>query len=47
MQAAPAAQGVFIDPDDPPEVQEKLLKLEAQLRRADRYLGPPMKRRTD
>ena len=47
MQAAAAAQGVLIDPNDPPEVQEKLLKLEAQLRRADRYLGPPMKRRTD
>lgn len=47
MQTAPAAQSILVDPDDPPEVQEKLLKLEAQLRRADRYLGPPMKRRTD
>lgn len=47
MRTAGAAEGVLIDPDDPPEVQAKLLKLEAQLRRADRYLGPPMKRRTD
>ena len=45
--AATAVEGTFVDPDDPPEVQQMFLNIEAQLRRADRYLGPPMKKRTD
>jgi hypothetical protein len=42
-----APQGLYVDPDDPPEVQEKFLRIEAQLRQVDRYLGPPIKRRQD
>lgn len=45
--AAVPVQGTFVDPNDPPEVQQMFLDIEAQLRRADRYLGPPLKRRTE
>ena len=44
---ATAVQGAFVDPEDPPEVQQMFLDIEAQLRRADRYLGPPLKKRTE
>ena len=45
--AATAVQGTFVDPEDPPEVQQMYLDIEAQLRRADRYLGPPIKKRSE
>ncbi len=45
--AAIAVQGTFVDPEDPPEVQQMYLDIEAQLRRADRYLGPPIKKRSE
>lgn len=41
-----APQSALISPDDPPEVQEKLLKIEARLQQADWFLGQS-KRRTD
>jgi len=47
MPAWTAPQGDFVKPDQSPQVQAKLLRLEAQFRQADRYLGPPMKRREE
>ncbi|MEO8713918.1 MAG: hypothetical protein ABI369_02790 [Acetobacteraceae bacterium] len=41
-----APSGTLISPDDPPEVQEQLSKLEARLQQADWFLGQS-KRRTD
>jgi hypothetical protein len=45
MPAWTAPEGRFVDPNDPPDVQQEFLKLEATLRQVDRYLGPPIKRR--
>jgi len=47
MPAWTAPQGDFVKPDQSPQVQAKLLRLEAQFRQADRYFGPPMKRREE
>jgi hypothetical protein len=47
MPAWTAPQGDFVKPDQSPAVQAKLLRLEATFRQADRYLGPPIKRRDD
>jgi hypothetical protein len=44
--ARPSPQGALVSPDDPPEVREKLRKIEASLQQADWFLGQS-KRRTD
>ena len=41
------ALSVLASPDDPPEVQQMMAEVEQQLRKADRYLGLPVKRRDD
>ena len=40
-----APRGDFVRPDQPPEVQAKLLKAEARMRQMDRHFGPPIKGR--
>ncbi len=42
-----APQGDFVQPGMSPEMQAKMLRLEAQARQIDRHFGPPIKRRED